>query len=135
MIGCSISNSSVIAVFISGLQSGGLLLPFLSEWTNLVLEGPGIARLPVELPIGFRDRGRPHQAVRIEIFHRLRPFPVDDQLANPFGVDAGVDHEMGDVDIFGAEFARDRLGHRAQANFALANAANPGPPRMLAVAP
>src|SRR5271155_4913894 len=92
-------------------------LPFLSEWTNLMFEGPGIAWLLVELPIRFRDGGGPHQAVWIEILDCLRPFPVDDQLPNPFGIDAGVDHQMSDVDIFWTKLTGDRLRHSPQSEF------------------
>src|SRR5580692_1189318 len=89
-------------------------LPFLSERPDFLLEGPGVARLLIELPIGLRHRGRPHQAIGIEIFDRLGALPVSDELAHPFGVDTGIDHEMGDMDVFGTEFARHRLRDRAQ---------------------
>src|SRR5258707_6398295 len=88
-------------------------LPLLSEGADFVLESPGVARLLIELPIGFGDGGGAHQAVRIEILERLRAFAVGDQLAHPFGVDARIDHEMGDMDVLGTELARDRLRHRA----------------------
>jgi hypothetical protein len=41
--------------------------PYLSEGTDLLLEGPRVARLLIELPIGFGDRGGSHQAARMEI--------------------------------------------------------------------
>src|SRR5258707_1407035 len=86
-----------------------LLLPLLAERPDFMLEGPGVARLLIELPIGFRDRGRAHQAIGIEILDRLRALPANDELAHPFGIDAGIDHEMSDMDILGAKLASDRL--------------------------
>src|ERR1700675_481658 len=117
MIGCSMPNISVIAVFIylspiSPAAASPENLPLLAEWPDFVLKGPGIARLLIELPIGRRDRGGPHQAVRIEIFHRLWSFPAHDQLPYPFGIDAGVDDQMRDMDALGAKLARHRLRHR-----------------------
>src|SRR4030088_3028620 len=88
--------------------------PLLAEWVALMLESPGIARLLIELPVGFGDRGRAHQAIRIQILERLRSLAVHDQLPYPFGIDAGVDDEMGNMDVLGAEFARHRLRQRAQ---------------------
>src|SRR5258706_16412994 len=88
--------------------------PLLAERADLVLESPGIAPLLIELPVGFGDRRRPHQAIRIQILERLRSLAVHDQLPHPFGIDAGVDDEMGNMDMLGTEFARHRLRHRAQ---------------------
>src|ERR1700736_1092009 len=103
------TSSRNAASSLERFNSIGAPLPFLSEGTDLVLERPGIARLLIELPIGFRHRSRPHQAVRIEILDRLGALPADDELAHPLGIDAGVDHEMGDMDVLGTEFACDRL--------------------------
>ncbi len=64
-----------------------LLLPLLAEWTDLGLEGPGIARLLVELPIGLGHCGRTHQAIGIEILDRLLSFTLRNELAHPFGID------------------------------------------------
>src|SRR3954464_13610257 len=75
MMGCSMPNNSVIAVFTAlpppnsvwccdqssrtfGPRS--LLVP---ERADLHLEGPGALRLLVELPVGVRDRGRRHLQV------------------------------------------------------------------------
>src|ERR1700676_5675170 len=98
MIGCSMPNISVIAVFIClSRNSVALLLheergnaarlepsnrrirgdeapahsPLLAEGPDFVLESPGVAGLLIELPIGFGDRGRAHQAGRVQILHRL----------------------------------------------------------------
>src|SRR4030081_178198 len=118
MIGCSMPNISVIAVFtcLSLISSVAVLLarsPLLSKWADFMLEGPGIARLLIELPVGFGDRGRAHQTIRIQVLDRLRPLPVRDQLPHPLGIDAGVDDKMRHMDVLGAEFAGHRLRHRA----------------------
>src|SRR5205823_9166636 len=44
--------------------------PFLREGPDLALERPGIARLLVNLPIGFGDRGGAHQPAGVEIGER-----------------------------------------------------------------
>src|SRR5206468_3471289 len=80
-----------------------LPLPLLAERTNFELERPGALRLLIELPIGFRDRGRRHQ--EIGIVKGVRPQRVDPSLADPFGIDAGIDDEMSDVDVLRTQFA------------------------------
>src|SRR6202789_2485422 len=57
-------------------------LPLLSEGTNLLLEGPGVAGLLIELPVGLAHSRRTHQAIGIEIFDRLRTLPADDELSH-----------------------------------------------------
>src|SRR5713226_4547154 len=94
-----------------------LPLPLLAERPNFVFEGPGVARLLIELPIGFRDRRRAHQAIGIEILDRLRALPANDELAHPFGIDTGVDHQMGDMDVLGTKLARGGLRDRPQSEF------------------
>src|SRR5580700_6498577 len=90
-------------------------LPFFPERANFKLEGPGAARLLVELPVRGCDRSRRHQQIRI-IQRLLAPelFPA---LAHPGGIDAGIDDQVRDVDVLGAELARHRLGHRAKPEF------------------
>ena len=39
------------------------------------------------------------------------------RCANPFGIDAGIDDQMRDMDVLRAQFARHRLRHGAQAEF------------------
>src|SRR5450432_650471 len=90
-----------------------LPLPLLAEGTYLQLERPGAARLLVELPVGFRDRRRRHQ--EIGVIEGIRSQSLDPPLTHPFGVDAGVDDEMGNMDVLRAEFARGRLGDGPQA--------------------
>src|SRR5882757_9992509 len=91
------------------------LLPLLAERANLQLKRPGAARLLVELPVGRRDRGWRHQQIRIvEAYLAPQRFAA---LAHPGGIDAGIDDQMRDMDVFGAELARHRLRHRAQAEF------------------
>src|SRR3981189_2657930 len=87
-------------------------LPLLAERAYFQLERPSAARLLVEQPIGFRDRRRRHQEIRgIE---GTRPQRLDPTLAYPFGVDAGIDDEMGDVDVFRTQLARRSLGNGPQ---------------------
>src|SRR5882762_7137872 len=81
-------------------STAALPLPFFAERADFQFEGPGALRLLIKLPVGFRDRGRRHQQVRIVECIRSQRF--DPPLAYPFGVDAGIDDEMGDVNVFGA---------------------------------
>src|SRR5882762_7908520 len=90
-----------------------LPLPLLAEGAYFQLERPGALRLLIELPVGFRDRRRRHQEVRV--VEGIRPKCLDPPLAHPFGVDAGVDNEVSDVDVLWAQFARGRLRDRTQA--------------------
>src|SRR5215218_1349067 len=90
-----------------------LPLPFLAEGTYFQLGAPGTARLLVEQPIGFGDRRRRHQ--QVGIIERVRPQRLDPPLAHPLGIHAGVDNEMGDVNVLRSKFARGRLRHGAQA--------------------
>src|ERR1700675_201860 len=90
-----------------------LPLPLLAERADSQLERPRAARLLVEQPIGFCDRRRRHQEIRI--VERIRPQRLNPSLPHPFGVDAGIDDQMSDVDILRTELARGRLCHRAQA--------------------
>src|ERR1700730_2694911 len=84
-----------------------LVLPFFPERADFKLERPGAARLLVELPVGRRDRGRRHQQVRI--IERFLAPELFAALAHPGGVDAGIDDQMRDVDVFRPELARHRL--------------------------
>src|SRR5258708_23876238 len=90
-----------------------LPLPLLAEGTYFQFERPGAAWLLIELPVGLCDRRRRHQ--EIGIVECTRPEGLDPPLAHPFGIDAGVDDEMGDVDVLRAQLPRGRLCHRAQA--------------------
>ena len=90
-------------------------LPLLAERADFQFERPGAARLLIQQPVGFRDRRWRHQ--QIGIVERARPQRLDPPLPHPFGVDAGIDDEVGDVDVFRPELARGRLGHGAQAEF------------------
>src|SRR4029079_2531416 len=108
-------------------------LPLLAEWSNLEFEGPGAARLLVKLPVGRRDGGRWHQQIRI-IKRFLAPELLA-ALAHPGGVDAGIDDQMRDMDVFGPEFAGHRLRHGAKPEFGAGKGGEPLPPRTDAVAP
>src|SRR5215207_135427 len=90
-----------------------LPLPLLAEGAYFQLERPGALRLLIELPVGFRDRRRRHQQIRI--VEGARPQRLKPPLAHPFGVDAGIDDEMGDVDVFRTQFACGGLRDRTQA--------------------
>src|SRR5258708_24304664 len=88
--------------------------PFFAERPDLALERPRIAWLLIDLPIGIGDRIWPHQAAGIEIGERRFAFPLSDPVAHPFGIDAGVDYQMRDMNVLGPEFSGGALDHRAQ---------------------
>src|SRR6202044_182802 len=88
-------------------------LPLFAERAYLKLESPGAARLLIKLPVGCRDgRGR-HQQIRI--VERFLAPELFTPLAHPGGIDAGVDDQVGDMNIFGPEFSRHRLRHGPKA--------------------
>src|SRR5260370_9703860 len=91
--------------------------PFFGEGADFLLEGPCVARLLVELPIRLGDRGWPHETFDIEVLHCLVALAFPDSIAHPSGIYAGVDHEMGDVDISRPEFARGALRNSAEPKF------------------
>src|SRR5271154_2732304 len=88
--------------------------PFFSERTDFLLKRPRVARLLIDLPIGIGDRFGTHETPRIEIVQRRFAFAVFDPLAHPCGIDAGIDDQMGDVNVAGTEFPRGALRYRAQ---------------------
>src|SRR5258705_12154890 len=90
-------------------------LPLFPERADFQFKCPGAARLLVKLPVGRRNRRRRHQQVRV-IKRLLTPEPLATR-AHPGGVDAGIDDQVRDVDVFGSELARHRLRHRAQSKF------------------
>src|SRR3954468_17865707 len=90
-------------------------LPLLTEGADFQLEGPSAPRLLVELPVGRRDRGRWHQQIRI--VERTGPERFQAPLADPLGVDAGIDNQVGDMDILRAQLTCHRLRHSAQSEF------------------
>src|SRR5229473_1667446 len=90
-----------------------LPLPLLAEGAYFQFERPGAARLLIKQPVGFCDRRWRHQ--QIGIIERIRPQRLDPPLTHPFGVDAGIDDEMRNVDVLRPEFARGRLRNGAQA--------------------
>jgi hypothetical protein len=91
---------------------GSALSPRLAEGTDFEVEGPGALRLLVELPIGFSHGSRRHQEGGV--IQRVRPESFDPPLTHPFGINAGADDEMGDMDVLGPELARSRLRNGAQ---------------------
>src|SRR5580692_6539990 len=72
----------------------------------------GAVRLLVELPVGFGHGSGRHQEVGV--IQRIRPESFDPPLTHPFGINAGVDDEMGGMDVLGPELARSRLRNGAQ---------------------
>src|SRR5260370_25466803 len=94
-----------------------MVSPFFPERADFLLEGPRVARLLIELPIGFRHGGRPHESRGVKVLHRLFPFSFPDSIADPGGIDALIDDQMSDVDILRAELARRALRDSAQAEF------------------
>ena len=56
-----------------------------------------------------------HELIRIETLHSFRAGLPTDALAHERGVDAGIDDQMRDMDVFGPELPRHALRHRAQA--------------------
>ena len=103
--------------FVSALaQRTGQRLPLLAEGTDFLFKRPGSAWLLIELPVGLGDRARTASGDWDPI--RAQPGPLAARrplLPHPFGVDAGVDHEMRDMDVLRPQFARHRLRHGAQA--------------------
>src|SRR5271168_1745984 len=84
-----------------------IFLPLFAERAYLQFESPGAAWLLVKLPIGRGDGCGRHQQVRI--VERFLAPELLATLAHPGGIDAGVDDQVGDMNIFGPEFARHRL--------------------------
>src|SRR5271170_3727843 len=91
--------------------------PFFSERTDLLLERPRVARLLIELPVRIRDRFRTHETPGIKIVQCGFAFALFDPFAHPRGINAGIDDQMGDVNIPGTELSRGALCYRAQTEF------------------
>src|ERR1700758_3933892 len=114
MIGCSMPNSSVMAVFTKGscrwaetVRERRERSPLFAEGTDFELKGPAAPRLLVKLPIGFCDRRRRHQ--KVGVVERIRPQRFQPPLADPFRIDARIDDEMCDMDVLRPELQRRRL--------------------------
>jgi hypothetical protein len=89
----------------------GLLFtsPFFGVRPNFLFEHPGVARLLVKRPIGASNGFRPHQLFGFEIGQGLVAAALPDPAAHPGRVDAGIDHEMGNVKALRSKLAGDRL--------------------------
>src|SRR5262245_26942363 len=87
--------------------------PLFAERADFELERPGAARLLVELPVGLGYRLRRHQ--QVGVVERVGAERLDAALPDPFGIDAGIDDQMRDVDVLRPELARGCLRHSAQA--------------------
>src|SRR5581483_1376766 len=97
MIGCSMPNSSVMAVFTQGLLSicrnglGGMeQSPLLAEGADFQFKGPGAPRLLMELPVRPGAGGRRQQQSRV--IQRIPSQGLRPPLAHQFGTDARVDN-------------------------------------------
>src|SRR5579863_6199393 len=83
--------------------------PFLTERTYLELEGPGAPGLLVQLPIGRCNRSGRHQQIRI--IQRFLAPKLLAALPHPGRIDAGIDDQVRNMDVFGAELTGHRLRH------------------------
>ena len=88
-------------------------LPLFTERANFEFEGPGAARLLIKLPIRGGDGGGRHQQIRI--VERLLAPELFAPLAHPGSVDAGIDDQMCNMDVFRTELPGHRLCHGAKA--------------------
>ncbi len=75
---------------------------------------PGIPRLPMNLPIHLGDRRRIDQLIRLETLRARPPLP---HFAHPSRIHAGIDHQMGHVNVLRSELAGQALRHRPQPEF------------------
>src|SRR5258708_27933195 len=80
--------------------------PALFPRPDVHLEGPGAARLLVQLPVDLGDVVGVEDAVGTGIV------AVGKIRLDPFGVDGAVDHDVGDMDVLGPQLARHRLRQR-----------------------
>src|ERR1700751_1621169 len=87
--------------------------PLLAEGTDLEFERPGSLRLLVKLPVGLRDRGWRDQQIRI-VESLLSPELLP-AFPHPGRIDTGIDDEMRDMDVLGAQLTRHRLCDCTQA--------------------
>src|SRR5271165_3992416 len=94
--------------------SGPSILPALQPGPRVEFVRPRIARLFVQKPIIVRDR------LRVEDATAIPPGRVTlrGARARELGVDGAVDHDMRDMDAFGARFARHALSQSRQCVFA-----------------
>src|SRR5580698_5120064 len=81
------------------LYSRPVLLERFDPRPQLDLPGPGIARLAMELEIGFGDR--------VGIEQRVRPFLIGARIV--LLGDAAVDDEVADMDVLWMQLARQAL--------------------------
>src|SRR5690606_313473 len=86
-------------------------LPWLAVRADFHLEGPGVARLLMQLPISLGDRLRPHQLIGLEPGQRLVALAFTYPLAHPGRIHAGIDDEMRHVDTPRAKLAGGSLCH------------------------
>src|SRR5437667_1798337 len=91
--------------------------PFLAGGTDLELEGPGVGGLLVEVPVRIRHGVGPHEPAGSETVERRFPPAFPDPLADPGGVDAGIDDEVSDVNVLRSELPGGALRERSQAEF------------------
>src|SRR5580704_9749189 len=102
---------SMVSAVMGCLYVGGLTkgcrpssgLPGFLPRSEIHLERPGRALLPVELPVDLGDIVGTDDCVRAGIV-ALGKIGLD-----PFGVDGAVDHDMADMDVLRPELARHGL--------------------------
>src|SRR5436309_1576463 len=83
-------------------------LEFFDPRSKVELQGPGAARLHVEMPVGFGDGDWVQQAVG-------RPLLLE--MSVPLRTDLTVNVDMGDMDPFRPQFSRHGLRQRTEAEF------------------
>src|SRR5579862_9238825 len=89
--------------------------PFLPKRANLLLKGPCVGWLLIQLPVRVRHRLGSHQAARRKTFQRSGAFLLADPIAYPLRIDSGINDQMRDVNVFWSELARCALRDCAKA--------------------
>src|SRR5262245_35163313 len=89
--------------------------PLLAGGTDRELERPRVGWLLVAVPVRLRHRVAPHQPAGREVGERRVPRALPDPLADPGGVYARIDDEVGDVDVLRTELPGRALRERPQA--------------------
>src|SRR5262249_2221767 len=79
------------------------------------LERPRVGWLLVEVPVRLRHRVGPHQPAGREVGERCVPRALPDPLADPGGVYARIDDEVGDGDVLRTELPGRARRERPQA--------------------
>src|SRR5581483_3448722 len=91
-----------------GPSCSGWASPLLRPRPQVQLEGPGVARLRVQVPVVVGDVLGIEDAVLL-----LARVGLGEAAADELGVDGAVDHDVGDVDVLRPQLARHALRQRA----------------------